>query len=89
MSNLENLQRIADRNGGNRAFGLSGYSESVNFITDRLKKHAETSTFYTQDFPGLFNIVESIDFTVSDMLCPIREQTMFINIWGRVHPIHE
>jgi hypothetical protein len=67
MKNLENLQKIADHNNGNRAFGLSGYAESVNFIKDRLEKHTTTSTYYVQDFPGLFTIVESIDFTVSNV----------------------
>jgi hypothetical protein len=67
MKNLKNLDKIANRNGGNRAFGLSGYAESVEFVTDRLKKHSETSSFYVQDFPGLFSIVESIDFTVSNV----------------------
>jgi hypothetical protein len=67
MGNLESLQKIADRNNGNRAYGLSGYAESVEFIKSRLEKHSATSSYYVQDFPGLFSIVESIDFTVSNV----------------------
>ncbi|KAL3417077.1 leucine aminopeptidase 2-like protein 1 [Phlyctema vagabunda] len=67
MKNLKNLEKIANRNGGNRAFGLPGYAESVDFITDRLAKLSKTSTFYVQDFPALFAEVKSISLVVDEV----------------------
>ncbi|KAH8685372.1 putative leucine aminopeptidase 2 [Tricladium varicosporioides] len=67
MKNLKNLQKIADRNGNNRAFGFPGYTESVEFITKRLEKESATSTYFVQDFPALFAEVTSISFKVGNI----------------------
>jgi hypothetical protein len=60
MSNLAELQSIADANGGNRAFGYSGYDASVDFVRSKLEKFSATSIIRTQNFTTLFNKVESI-----------------------------
>ncbi|CZT43178.1 related to aminopeptidase Y precursor, vacuolar [Rhynchosporium secalis] len=64
MKNLANLQKIASRNNNNRAFGYSGFAESVEFITDRLSKLSKTSSFYIQDFPALWTNVTSISLKI-------------------------
>lgn len=65
MANLARLDKIASANGGNRAFGLPGYAASVDFIKSRVSK-SRTFTSSIQDFPALFNRVESIKFSVDD-----------------------
>ncbi|GCD48216.1 amidohydrolase [Streptomyces paromomycinus] len=37
-AHVDALQRIADRNGGNRASGTNGYAESLDYVEQRLKK---------------------------------------------------
>jgi Zn-dependent M28 family amino/carboxypeptidase len=65
MGNLQQLDKIAKANGGNRAFGLPGYAASVDYI---LSRTANSSNFVTwvQDFPALFFRVESIKFSVAN-----------------------
>ena len=65
MNNLEALDSIAKRNGGNRAFGLPGYAASVKYILSKTEKSKYFRT-WVQDFPALFNQVESIEFSVSN-----------------------
>ena len=65
MANLKRLDEIAKANNNNRAFGLSGYAASVDFI----KSQISSSTLFDyriQDFPALFAQVESIAFSVDD-----------------------
>lgn len=64
MKNLMNLQKIASRNGNQRAFGYPGYTESVEFIAKQVAKQSRTSTFYIQDFPALWTNVTSISLKV-------------------------
>ncbi|KAF2761980.1 aminopeptidase-like protein Y [Pseudovirgaria hyperparasitica] len=66
MSNLVRLDTIANENGGNRAFGLPGYAASVDFIWSRVGKIRGTKA-WKQDFPALFNNVDSISFIVNDI----------------------
>ncbi|RYP11817.1 hypothetical protein DL765_007583 [Monosporascus sp. GIB2] len=62
-ANLEALHEIAAANGGNRAFGLPGYAASVDYIWGRISDIPGTKA-WKQDFPGLFNLVESIELRV-------------------------
>ncbi|KAL6161598.1 hypothetical protein ACJQWK_08153 [Exserohilum turcicum] len=64
MANLEAFDAIAKANGGNRAFGLPGYAASVDYMLAKTQNtHFKT---WTQDFPALFNRVDSIEFRVSN-----------------------
>jgi Zn-dependent M28 family amino/carboxypeptidase len=65
MGNLDALQKIAEANGGNRAFGLPGYAASVDYIVSQTKNASNFRT-WVQDFPALYNKVESIAFSVSN-----------------------
>lgn len=65
MGNLEKLQEIATANGGNRAFGLPGYAASVDYIVSQTKNSTNFRT-WVQDFPALFQTVESISFKIAD-----------------------
>jgi hypothetical protein len=65
MSNLADLQKIADENGGNRAFGLPGFDASRDYIVSTVEK-SEAFDSWTQDFPALFVDTQTIDFTVGD-----------------------
>jgi Zn-dependent M28 family amino/carboxypeptidase len=65
MSNLEALDSIAKANGGNRAFGLPGYAASVDYILSKTQKSKNYRT-WVQEFPALFQQVESIKFSVSN-----------------------
>jgi hypothetical protein len=65
MGNLAELQAIAEANGGNRAFGLPGYAASVDYIVSQTKD-AKNFRTWVQDFPALFNKVESIKFSISN-----------------------
>ncbi|KAH6614159.1 leupeptin-inactivating enzyme 1 precursor [Boeremia exigua] len=65
MGNLEALDSIAKANGGNRAFGLPGYAASVKYILSKTEKLKNFRT-WVQDFPALYNSVESIEFSVSN-----------------------
>lgn len=64
MGNLKAFDAIAKANGGNRAFGLPGYAASVDYMLEKTQNtHFKT---WTQDFPALFNRVDSIEFKVSN-----------------------
>lgn len=65
MATLASLQKIADENGGNRAFGLPGFAASRDFILSEIGDSASW-TSYSQDFPALYVETTSIDFTVDD-----------------------
>ncbi|KAH8728651.1 aminopeptidase-like protein Y [Phaeosphaeriaceae sp. PMI808] len=65
MGNLEEFDTIAKANGGNRAFGLPGYAASVEYILSQTKG-AENFRTWVQDFPALFNKVQSITFSISN-----------------------
>lgn len=64
MFNLERLNTIAFANGGNRAFGLPGYAASVDFVWSQISK-VKGAKAWKQDFPALFNFVESISLKVA------------------------
>lgn len=63
--NLVKLDEIAKANGGNRAFGFPGYAASVDYILSRTQNSTNFRT-WTQDFPALFQHVDSISFKVDD-----------------------
>lgn len=65
--NLWNLNRIANENGGNRAFGLPGYKASVDYVLERAQTrfHEEYDTF-VQPFNASFAQVRSISVTGPD-----------------------
>ena len=65
MGNLEAFDSIAKKNGGNRAFGLPGYAASVKYILQKTDKSKYYKT-WVQDFPALFNRVDSIKFSVGN-----------------------
>ena len=65
MGNLEAFDSIAKKNGGNRAFGLPGYAASVKYILQKSEKSKYYKT-WVQDFPALFNRVDSIKFSVGN-----------------------
>lgn len=65
MGNLEELNKIAFANGGNRAFGLPGYAASVDYVWNTVSNVPGTRA-WKQDFPALFNNVESISLKVDD-----------------------
>jgi Zn-dependent M28 family amino/carboxypeptidase len=64
MSHLKALDSIAKANGGNRAFGLPGYAASVDYMLKQTKNKAFNT--WVQDFPALFNRIDSIEFSVSN-----------------------
>ncbi|KAF8453743.1 hypothetical protein BDZ91DRAFT_46971 [Kalaharituber pfeilii] len=66
MKNLNRLDRIARDNGGNRAFGFPGFTASVEYVSERARRFSRTIDTWVQDFPALFNHVESISFKVGD-----------------------
>ncbi|KAL2756330.1 hypothetical protein ACRALDRAFT_2042478 [Sodiomyces alcalophilus JCM 7366] len=63
MANLEELNKIAHENGGNRAFGLPGYDASVDFIYGQVSK-LKGFTAWKQDFPALFTETTAQNVTV-------------------------
>ncbi|KAI0184917.1 aminopeptidase Y [Xylaria flabelliformis] len=64
-SHLVALDKIASANGGNRAFGLPGYAASVDYVWGKISK-IEGAKAWKQDFPSLFNYVESIELKFND-----------------------
>ncbi|KAJ8119793.1 hypothetical protein ONZ43_g3335 [Nemania bipapillata] len=64
-SHLVALDKIAAANGGNRAFGLPGYAASVDYVWDKISK-IPGSKAWKQDFPSLFNFVQSIELKLND-----------------------
>ena len=66
LKNLNQLDRIARDNGGNRAFGFPGYDASVEYVLERARRFSRTIDTWVQEFPALFSKVESIKFKVGD-----------------------
>lgn len=64
-SHLVALDKIAAANGGNRAFGLPGYAASVDYVWDKISKLKDAKA-WKQDFPSLFNFVQSIELKAND-----------------------
>lgn len=51
MQHMRVLQRISDRNGGNRASGLPGHTESADYVADKLEDAGYVVTRQTFTFP--------------------------------------
>ncbi|KAJ1331429.1 aminopeptidase Y [Microdochium nivale] len=67
QSNLWNLNNIADRNGGNRAFGLPGYKASVDYVLGRITREDFGSfSTWTQSFHAFFSQTKSLALTGPD-----------------------
>ncbi|RYC56008.1 hypothetical protein CHU98_g10193, partial [Xylaria longipes] len=65
--NLYNLNRIAEENGGNRAFGTPGYQASSDYILERAKTRFGPEYDTTvQYFDHLYNEVREISLTGPD-----------------------
>ncbi|RWA10240.1 hypothetical protein EKO27_g4885 [Xylaria grammica] len=64
-SHLVALDKIASANGGNRAFGLPGYAASVDYVWEKISK-IKGAKAWKQDFPSLFNFVQSIELKLND-----------------------
>ncbi|KAI0505452.1 peptidase family M28 [Xylaria bambusicola] len=64
-SHLVALDKIAAANGGNRAFGLPGYAASVDYVWEKISK-IKGAKAWKQDFPALFNYVQSIELKLND-----------------------
>jgi hypothetical protein len=65
MQNLHSLEKIADTNGGNRAFGTPGFAASRDFIVEQISKYS-TVKAWTQDFPAKYTEVKSIALRVGE-----------------------
>ncbi|KAI1109830.1 peptidase family M28 [Nemania sp. NC0429] len=65
MSHLVALDKIAAAHGGNRAFGLPGYAASVDYVWGQISK-IKGARAWKQDFPSLFNFVQSIELKLND-----------------------
>lgn len=58
---LWNLNKIANDNGGNRAFGTPGYNASLDFVLERaVKRFGKHMDTYVQHFDHLFHQVRKI-----------------------------
>ncbi|KAI0555457.1 peptidase family M28 [Xylaria curta] len=65
--NLWNLNRIAQENGGNRAFGTPGYEASIDYVLERAKTRFGPEYDTTvQPFDHLYNEVREISLTGPD-----------------------
>ncbi len=51
---LQAFQQIADENDGNRAAGLSGYTESVSYVADQLESMGYSVTYDTFEFNAFY-----------------------------------
>lgn len=60
LRTLRGLADIAAAHGGNRAFGLSGYRASVDYIVAQARKHSRSIAVTVQQFDALFAIVDHI-----------------------------
>lgn len=58
MANLQAFQDIADANGGNRAFGLPGYTKSVEYVVGELSKLPGFNV-WAEDFPAMFALTQA------------------------------
>jgi aminopeptidase Y len=64
---LWNLNHIADENGGNRAFGTSGYNASMDFILERMQRRfGNEFDTWVQPFFHPFETTHSISVTGPD-----------------------
>ncbi len=54
MRHLQALQAIADRNGGNRFAGLSGYDASAAYVVDQLRRAGYRPTTQEFQYPAFF-----------------------------------
>lgn len=63
MNNLKELEKIAAANGGNRAFGLPGYTASVEYIHGEVSKLKNMNS-WIQDFPALFTQTKKAEVTI-------------------------
>lgn len=63
MENLKALDTIAQKNGGQRAFGFPGFAASVDYVESKLKK-SKTWNYQKQDFPGFFALVQNISVVI-------------------------
>lgn len=66
MKNLNRLNQIARNNGGNRAFGYPGFAASRDYVFERANRFSHKIDSWIQDFPALFNNVDSISFKVGE-----------------------
>lgn len=66
MKNLNRLNQIARNNGGNRAFGYPGFAASRDYVFERVNRFSHKIDSWIQDFPALFNNVDSISFKVGE-----------------------
>ncbi|WP_245584153.1 M28 family peptidase [Saccharospirillum impatiens] len=57
---LEEFQRLADENGGNRAAGLSGYDASVTFVANSLEDMGYNVTLDAFDFTAFYELGEGL-----------------------------
>lgn len=64
MKNLNRLNQIARKNGGNRAFGYPGFAASRDYVVERANRFSHKIDSWIQDFPALFSNVDSISFKV-------------------------
>lgn len=64
MKNLNRLNQIARKNGGNRAFGYPGFAASRDYVVERANRFSHKIDSWVQDFPALFSNVDSISFKV-------------------------
>jgi aminopeptidase Y len=65
--NLQDLNDIADSNGGNRAFGLPGYQASVDYVLGRFRRpEFQKLTTWVQPFNTTFAQVLEISVTGPD-----------------------
>ncbi|KAK2615953.1 hypothetical protein N8I77_002674 [Diaporthe amygdali] len=63
-ADLVQFDQIATANGGNRAFGYSGYDASVDFVWSKISQ-LDGVRAWKQDFPGVFNRDSGANLTVN------------------------
>src|SRR5690606_24226814 len=58
---LRDLNKIARKNGGNRAFGLPGYKASLDYVLDHVqRRYRKDFDTHVQSFTHLFATTNSI-----------------------------
>lgn len=72
MGTLKVFDRIAQANGGNRAFGHPGFRASVDYILSQVGRHRHDVDFYEQEFETLYQRVDAISLNV------LNEDPLFI-----------
>jgi len=64
---LRDLNKIARKNGGNRAFGMPGYKASLDYVLDHVQhRYRKDFDTYVQSFTHLFAATHSISLTGPD-----------------------